>query len=150
MFRVKFRDDSAFELLPEWESIFIDYYGRDTGRHARLAERLKFLVDKYAEHQAWPSKFDGIGIEEAGDEHFDDPDFYFEHWDEWGTEGKIWGKRKIQHPTLADLAEAALYQEMRSGILQKALNKLAEKSGQPAPSVMTPEQFLDLLDKKED
>jgi hypothetical protein len=109
---------------------------------------LKFLVDKYAEHQAWPSKFDGIGMEELGDEKLDDPGFYTEHWDEWGAEGKAWGKRKIQHPTLADLAEAVLYQEMRLGILQEALNKLAKKSGQPAPRVMTPEEFADLLDQR--
>jgi hypothetical protein len=111
---------------------------------------LRFLVDKYAEHQAWPNKFDGIGMEEEGDEKLDDPNFYSEHWDEWGDEGKTWATRTIHRPSLADIAEAVLYQEMRAEILQLALDKLAEKTGQPAPRVMTPEQFLDVLEKKEE
>ena len=60
--------------------------------------------------------------EAGGDAKYDAPDYYWEHWDDWGEEGRAWSNRAIHHPTHADLAEALLYQGMRSGLMQKALN----------------------------
>ena len=63
--------------------------------------------------------------------------------------GRVWGDREIHRPTLADLAEGVVYQQLRPGILQKALNEMAAHSGQRAPRVLTPEQFVQILDRAE-
>ena len=118
----------------------------------RLGERVRFVTGKYIEHCAWPSKFDGItfGEEELeGDRRFDDPDFYWEHWDDWGEAGRRWGDSTIHTPTSAEVAEAVLYQSMRLGILQKAFNEIAKKDGTKPIRVLTPEKFLRELKNEE-
>ncbi len=122
LFSVTFQDGSTFVLPKEWEDVFADYYGQNRARYPALAERLSFVVGKYVAHRAWPSKFDGFGVETEDDSRYDDPDFYFEHWDEWGERGRDWGDRTIGTPTGADIAEAIMYQSMRGGIMQKALD----------------------------
>lgn len=43
-----------------------------------------------------------------------------------------------------------MYQSLRVGLLQKALQAIAEERGRPAPRVVTPEQFLRELDDHEE
>lgn len=76
------------------------------------------------------------------DEYYDDPDFYFEYWKDWREEDRMWGFgeniRKLDiPPKWAEVAEAVLYQSIRGGLLQKALQQLESKT-----KVVTPKQFL--------
>lgn len=147
LFWMDFSDGSRLELPKEWEDVFVDYFGEGENSHRQLAERIRFIVPKYIEHRAWPSKYDGITMEEAKDDsRYDDAEFYMESWDEWGEAGRAWGARTIQQPTQADIAEALLYQAMRGGLMQKALIAYAQENGVDAPRVVTPKQFLDELD----
>lgn len=76
LFVIEFSNGSRFELPKEWEDVFVDYFGSGESGHAQLAERIRYIVLKYIEHRAWPSKFDGITMEEAtGDSRYDDPEF---------------------------------------------------------------------------
>lgn len=150
LFELELEDGTKFVLPEKWEDVFVDYFGEGENGHAVLAERLKFLVGKYVAHRAFPSKFDGIGMdEEQSDRQYDDPDFYFESWDEWGAEWRKWGDHVIQHPTHADIAEGLLYQGMRSGLMQKALEEMTPK-GKRVPRVITPKQFLEELGEDKD
>lgn len=143
LFTVSFDDGSVFALPHSWRDVFEDYFGAYPSQYAFVAERLRFVVSKYRVHRAWPTKFDGLLFEEHDDRCYDEPDFYFEHWDDWDAEGRSWGEGSISAPpTDAQLAEAVLYQAMRAGILQKALDTYAQETGTTAPRVMTPEQFM--------
>jgi hypothetical protein len=84
--------------------------------------------------------------EVTDDSRYDDPEFYMESWDEWGERGRAWGKRTIHYPTQADIAEALLYQAMRGGLMQKALNEYAKEKGIRAPRVVNPKRFLEELE----
>lgn len=147
LFVTAFSDGSRFELPTEWEDVFVDYFGAGESGHAQLAERIHYVVSKYIEHRAWPSKFDGITMEEVTDDsRYDDPEFYMERWDEWGEAGRAWGDHAIHHPTQADIAEALLYQAMRGGLMQKALDEYAKEKGIRAPRVVKPNKFLKELE----
>lgn len=69
-----------------------------------------------------------------------------ESWDEWGEAGRAWGKRTIHHSTRPDIAEALLYQAMRGGLMQKALDEYAKEKGIRAPRVVNPKKFLKELE----
>ena len=57
-----------------WREVYERYFGAlDL---AEFEARLRFVVGKYVEHGATPSKFDGIGVAEEGDAKYDDPAFY--------------------------------------------------------------------------
>lgn len=147
LFIMEFTDGSRFELPTKWEDVFVDYFGEGESGHAQLAERIHSIVSKYIEHRAWSSKFDGITMEEVTDDsRYDDPEFYMESWDEWGAAGCAWGKRTIHHPTRSDIAEALLYQAMRGGLMQKALDEYAKEKGIRAPRVVNPKKFLKELE----
>ena len=148
IFSMTFEDGSRFILPKPWEDVFVDYFGPDAEVYAEVADRLHFVVGKYVAHRAWPSKFDGIGLEEelGDDSKYDHPDFYWEHWDDWRETELEWGGRSIHTPTWADVAEAVLYYHMRSGILQKVLNEVAKKEGVNPIRVVTPEQLLKELE----
>ncbi len=98
------------------------------------------------------------------DSQYDDPEYYFESWDEWGDAGRAWARRTIHHPTNADIAEALLYQAMRGGIWragsslrvftapktarpQKTVNEMAKKDGRRPARIVTPKQFLEELER---
>jgi hypothetical protein len=146
LFAVDFEDGSRFELPDEWQDVFVDYYGFDAVQYPALADRLRFVTGKYVAFQAWPTKYDGLGLEDLGDAQYDTADHYFELWSEWGTTGRQWGKRTIVAPTFADVAEAVMYQSMRSGILGKALQAEAERTGTRPVRVVSPAQFVKELD----
>jgi hypothetical protein len=151
LIEVSFPDGSRFSLPREWEDIVVDAFGHNPDVYGAVAERLRFVTGKYVEHRAWPTKFDGIIFTEGPtrDEWLDDPDFYWEHWEEWGDEGRQWGNRVIREPTWADVADGVMYKFLRPGILQKALQAMAEERGVPAPRVVSPERFLtELEDRK--
>jgi hypothetical protein len=150
-FSLSFADGSHFVLPDAWEQVFIAYYGADPAAYPALAEQLVYVVGKYIEHRAWPSKFDGICTETEGEDinQYDDPNFYFEHWDDLDTEKLMRGGRPLSvSPTWAEVAEAVLYQSMRAGLLQQALNTLANEQGMEAPRVVTPERFLEMLEQR--
>lgn len=138
---VAFPDGSRFVLPEVWEDVFADTFGFNPDILPEVETRLRFLVAKYEDHQAWPSKFDGIGMDDESEDdlRYDVSDFYWEHWDD---ERHIWTDRPVGTPTSAAIAEAVLYQSMRGGLMQKALQTLAEETGRPAPRVVTPEQLL--------
>lgn len=153
LFSLSFADGSHFVLPEAWEPVFIAYYGADSAAYPALAEQLVYVVDKYIEHRAWPSKFDGIGTEREGEDinQYDDPNFYLEHWDDLDTEELMWGGRPLSvSPTWAEVAEAVLYQSMRAGLLQQALDRLAAEQGIEAPRVVTPERFLEMLEQRQE
>jgi hypothetical protein len=52
-------------------------------------------------------------------------------------------------PTV-EVAEAVLYQSMRAGLLQQALDRLATEQGMEAPRVVTPERFLEMLEQRQE
>lgn len=146
--RVKFQDASEFSLPQDWEDVFVDYYGSNPDFYPSVAEKLRFVTGKYVENKAWPSKFDGLQFEveeeetgkKIGDEKYDDPEFYWEKWEDWGVEGIEWGlpRRKLQNPPKwSDVAEAVMYQSMRGGLLQKALLRMGSQT-----RVVTPKQFI--------
>lgn len=138
IFSVKLADKSVFNLPKEWESVFIDYYGSGQTNYQVVADRLKFVVQKYVRHKAWPSKYDGIGLEEIdNDSKYDNPDFYWETW-----------KSRDKKPTQAEIADQVMYQSMRVGILNKSLQDYANRKGKQVPRVVTPEQFLKEVSRK--
>lgn len=149
IFSVKFNDDSTFRLPKGWKSIFIKYFGSDPDKYGQVADRLRFLVEKYVKHKAWPSKFDGIGLEredEQNDSKYDNPEFYWETWD--SRERNPWDLDPERDPTHAEIAEQVMYQSMRVGILGKIMKDVAKKTGKPPVRVVTPEQFLKELRSK--
>jgi hypothetical protein len=149
VFEVSFADGSRFALPREWEDVFADSFGFNPAVRPEVEARLRFLVAKYEEHRAWPSKFDGIGVDDETDARYDNPDFYWERWDDRQGADRLWVGLPPGTPTSAEVAEAVMYQEMRPGLLQKALQAMAEETGRPAPRVLTPEQFLRELDDRE-
>lgn len=145
---VRFKDRSTFVLPKDWEDVFVDYYGPNPRFYLKVAKRLRFVTGKYIEHEAWPHKLDGLGqLLDRGDEEgdildtdYDEPSFYSELWSEWPEAGIDFGipRRKITNPPKwADVAEAAMYQSMRGGLLQKALQRLGSKT-----QVIGPKRFL--------
>jgi len=146
MFIVPFDDGSVFELPEEWEPVFVDYFGPNPESYKAVEVRLRFITGKYMEHKAWPSKFDGIGVEISGDEKYDEPNFYWETWEDSLDYRQEWSGRA---PTWSEVAEAVLYQQMRPGILQKVLQDYAEKTGKPAPRVVTPRELLRELEDRQ-
>ena len=151
---VGFDDGSLFALPKEWEDVFVDYFGPNPERYPEVIDSLRFVISKYVEHRAWPSKFDGLQWmaedKPIPNSAFDDPEFYWEHWDEWEEEGREWGAGEARGripnpPTCAQVAEAVMYQQMRGGLLQKALQQLG------APTrVVSAKQFLGELEDRTD
>jgi hypothetical protein len=144
-----FADGSRLTLPQVWENVFLADFGADPTTYDQIAERLRFVVGKYIAYRAWPTKFDGL-LHDASDDdrRYDDPDFYFEHWDEWKETGKAWGTRTITDPpTWADVAEAVMYQQLRAGLMQQASQEVAAQNGVTPPKVLTPEQFLYELER---
>lgn len=140
-FFVKLVDKSVFNLPKVWEGIFVKYFGSDQTKYQIVADRLKFVVQKYVKYKAWPSKFDGIGLEETdSDSKYDNPDFYWKTWK--NRDRNVWDKNPNRNPTHAEIAERVMYQSMRVGILNKLLQDYARRKGKPVPKVVTPEQFL--------
>lgn len=157
LFEVEFEDGSKYTLPKDHEGVFVDHFGHNPKGYISVAERLKFVTSKYAEHQAWPSKMDGInhacafdydepykieGNEGNSDIKYNNPDYYWEHWRDWGDEGKAWRRDRLDiripnPPELADIAEAVLYQNMRGSFIEKA----ARETG-CSLRVMSPEKFL--------
>ena len=168
LFAVSFEDGSSFVLPTDWEDVFVSYFGADRRKYGDLADRLRFVVGKYLEHRAWPSKFDGIALEDEdalGDSKYDSPDFYAESWeDHWAKVSRLSSVpgaaetpkdtklhlRTSRPPTWAEIAEDVLYQHMRPGILQKALDEYSRREGGKAPRVVTPEQLLKELEQRKE
>ena len=158
LLKIDFEEDkSEFILSEEWEDVFVDYFGPNPEVYPTVAQRIRFVAGKYVEHKAWPSKFDGLqytgdedeGKPSVGDEKYDDPEFYWEHWDNWTEEDRMWGfgenlRRLEVPPKCAEVAEAVLYQGMRGGLLQKVLQQMGAKT-----QVVTPKQFLQILDDQQ-
>jgi hypothetical protein len=143
IFSVDFPDGSTFRLPHLWEDVFVSYFGEDKTSYDHLAKRLQFLSTCYVKNQAWPRRLDGLGSDLSGDEKFDDPDFYWEHWDQWDKTGRPWMDRVIQTAAEADLAEAILVQAMWSDIRRKLSKEMIETVYSPLRR--TPIQFLDEL-----
>lgn len=154
---IKFLDNSEFSLPTDWEDVFADYYGQNPAIYPTVAEKLRFVTEKYVQNKAWPSKYDGliqrIEREERGEvaqinlSDYDNPDFYWEHWSDWPPEGINWDipRRKIKSPPAwADVAKAAMYQTIRGGLLQKGLQQLGSNL-----RVITPKQFLREIDDQQ-
>lgn len=134
-----FDDGSIFVVPAEWREVYDKYFG--AADPAEVEARLRFVVSKYMEHEAFPTKFDGIGVAAEGDARYDDPAYYFETWDdadEW--------ERRDRPPTMAAVAEAVLYQAIRVGLMQQAANDYAAAHGTTPIRVLTPDQLLDELD----
>src|SRR5712692_4514290 len=115
-----FEDGSLFSVPEPWRDIYRQRF--DAVDPAEFEERLHFVVGKYREHRATPSKFDGIGCKEEGDAKYDDPAYYFEFWEESR-------EYRSEPPSMSEIAEGVLYQVMRSGIMQKALDDYAAEHG---------------------
>jgi hypothetical protein len=136
-----FDDGSLFVIPAAWREVYERYFGALDP--AELEARLRFVVGKYVEHRAIPSKFDGIGVAEEGDAKYDDPAFYAEGWDE-----PMWAEAGERAPTMASVAEAVLYQAMRVGLLQKMADDYAAEHGTKPLRVISIDQ-LDLDEEAE-
>lgn len=117
-----FDDGSLFVVPATWRGVYERYFGALDP--AEFEARLRFVVGKYVEHRAIPSKFDGIGIADEGDAKYDDPAFYAEAWDE-----PMWAEAARRAPTMASVAEGVLYQAMRVGLFQKMADDYAVEHG---------------------
>jgi len=128
-----FEGGSLLSVPEPWR----DVYGRYLGAvdPAEFEQRLRFVVGKYREHRAIPTKFDGIGCKEEGDAKYDDPAYYFELWEESR-------EYRNESPRMSEIAEGVLYQDMRSGIMQKTLDDYAAEHGTMPVRVVTPEELL--------
>ena len=134
-------DDGSLLVVPApWREVYERYFGALDP--AEFETRLRFVVGKYMEHKATPSKFDGIGVTEEGDAKYDDPAFYAEGWDDAIDLDDV-----RQSPTMASLAEALLYQAMRVGLLQKMADDYAAEHGTKPIRVITPDELNQLLDE---
>ncbi|HET7701486.1 MAG TPA: hypothetical protein VFM06_11545 [Candidatus Limnocylindria bacterium] len=129
-----FDDGSLFVIPATWREVYERYFGALDP--AAFEARLRLVVGKYVEHRAFPSKFDGIGIAEAGDARYDDPNFYAEDWDE-----PMWGEARERAPTMASVAEGVLYQAMRVGLLQKVADDYAAEHGTKPIRVIGLDEF---------
>lgn len=139
-FRIPFPDGSVFVLPKRWEDVFVDTFGFEPARYPEVNERVTFVTGKHVAHRAFPAKGGLDGIYRQGkigwdvedtDDALDDPDFYMEHWDDWGPEGRALEDRRITNPpTHAQIAEGVMYQLLRGGILQKRLQRRAEGGAQ--------------------
>lgn len=130
-----FDDGSLFVVPAPWREVYERYFGALDP--AEFEARLRFLVGKYVEHRANPSKFDGIGISEETDTKYDDPAFYAEGWDDAVALESV-----RTAPTMASLAEGVLYQAMRVGLLQKMADDYAAEHGTKPIRVITLDELL--------
>ena len=135
-----FEDGSFFSVPPGWREVYARYFGATDP--VELEPRLRFVVGKYRAHRAMPSKFDGIGCEEEGDAKYDDPDYYFERWDDPASQ-----EYRGEPPSMAEVAEQVLYLSMRSGLLQQALDDYAAEHGTKPVRVLTTEELLEELEQ---
>jgi hypothetical protein len=131
-----FEDGSLLSVPAAWRDVYERRFAATPPK--QLEARLRFVVGKYIEHRAMPSKFDGIGVEEAGDAKYDDPAYYFDLWDD-----PLWGSPLAETPSMSQIAEEVLYQRLRSGLMQKALDQYAAEHGTKPIRVVTPEELLD-------
>lgn len=131
-----FADGSLFVVPAPWREVYERYFGATDP--AELEARLRFVVGKYMEHEATPSKFDGIGVTADGDARYDDPAYYAATWDD--QDG--W-ERTERRPTMASVAEGVLYYAMRVGLLQKMADDYAAAHGTKPIRVVTVEQLLE-------
>lgn len=151
LLRIDFPDGSVLSMPEEWEAVFIAKYGSETKTLEHITERIRYITGKYVENQAWPSKFDGLhpNVDPDDPNPYENPDYYVEHWEDWpesGLEG--WGENAVQTPpTWAQVADAVVYQGIRLGLMQKAMDRIAAKEGVKAPRVFSPQQFLDELER---
>lgn len=60
-----FDDGSLFVVPAPWREVYERYFGATDP--AELEARLRFVVGKYMEHEAVPTKFDGIGVSAEAD-----------------------------------------------------------------------------------
>lgn len=146
LIKVDFEDGSTFKLPVDWEDVFMDRFGFNQEVYPAVIERLMFVANKYIEHQAWPDKLDGIFLgereDELGESKYDTYDYYEEFWCDWGEAGLEWGEERIfDPPTAAQVAKAVMYQQLRIGIMQKALDNYREQYGGKYVQVLTPEGF---------
>lgn len=149
VFSIKFEEDgSEFELPEFYEDIFINHFGESVESYQEVEKRIHELVQKYIEHKAFPSKFDGILTSDKEQDPsyncYDDPEFYGEAWSEWKATNNV-----ETDPTSADIAEGVIYQNFRIEILQKTLNEMAERDGTTPVRVMSPEQVIEELKKNQ-
>lgn len=136
-----FDDGSLFVVPSAWHEVYERYFGAVDP--AEFEARLRFVVGKYKQHRATPSKFDGIGVAEHGDAKYDDPAFYAEGWDDAIA---LEGIRPA--PTMASLAEGVLCNAMRVGLLQKVADDYAAQHGTKPIRVISLDQLDDLLDEE--
>lgn len=150
-FSIAFEDGSQFVLPPAWEDVFQKYFGKDPVFYPWVEQQIRFIAKKYFEHQAWPSKFDGLCLSEEelkDDKKFDDLRYYTEGWDERKLFFNDEETKPNKTPSLADIAHDVLYQAMRVGLMQKTLDDYAKEKGTKPIRVVTPEDFLRTLEEQ--
>jgi hypothetical protein len=138
-----FDDGSLFVVPAPWREVYEGYFGALDPDE--FEARLRFVVGKYNENRAVPSKFDGIGVTEDGDAKYDDPAFYAEGWDD-AIAPEIAGLA----PTMASLAEGVLYYAIRVGLMQRAADDYAAEHGTKPIRVITLEQLAGPLDEEDE
>jgi hypothetical protein len=126
VFTVELQDGSVFRLPARWERVFYVKFGNNPQRLRELEERLRFVTSKYYEHRAWPSKFDGLFFDDPPEGC--DPD-NFSRYDYDQYYGENWGERaatalESNPPTMAQVAEAAMYQSLRILLMRQAFKDL--------------------------
>jgi hypothetical protein len=132
-----FADGSVFSLPEEWEDAFVDRFGPDPAGYPAVAQGIRFVTGKYVEHTSVPTKFDGLPWlaedREIDDSALDDPAFYWQPWDE------------ADPPAWAGIAREVMYFELRTLILQQALQSLGVRT-----RVVSPEDFARELEEEQE
>jgi hypothetical protein len=139
-FSVGFEDGSIFVLPQGWSDAFIVKFGSKPAQFHAVEQQLRFIAGKYYEHQAFPSKFDGImfgnepeGYDPDSDSRYDFDEYYLESW---GEGFRDFGNTS-NPPSLADIGEGVMYQVLRTLLMQAAIKSMGSEI-----AIMTPEDFL--------
>ena len=136
-----FDDGSLFVVPAPWREVYERSFGAIDPD--AFEERLRFVVGKYREHGAMPSKFDGIGVTTDGDAKYDDPAYYADGWDD---DAHLDGAAAT--PTMASVAEGVLYYAMRVGLLQKVVDDYAAEHGTKPIRVVSLDELAQDLDEE--
>ncbi len=139
LFHVDFPDESLFILPKEWEGVFVDYFGPNPNNYAIISDRLNLISGKYREHNAFPSKADGMAVKDKSMGRYDDPKYYV---GDPVLDDPKYAKHLSKH-TLAEIAKQILYIAIKPGLVQKTMQEVAEFRGERPPLVVSSKQILE-------
>lgn len=140
LFHADFSDESVFILPKNWEAVFIDCFGSNPKNYSIVTERLRLIVQKYKDHNAFPNKYDGLGVNDEGMGRYDDSNYYI---GDPRVDNSKYAKYLTKEHTMAEIAKELLYVAIRPGLVQKTMQDVAESRGERPPLVTGTKQALE-------